>query len=305
MLTDCIFFPILYSSLISFCVFVCARLFPSLSSPCEKPRPSKQRISDICTPAPPSPPPTPPSPPAVSANQMHTDSKLTNHGKQVNSGAQSQIPNVNQQQHQGPAGSLGSKGVGAGSHGAKPNQISPGNSGVKSGGVGGGVKGKAKRERSVSADAPDNLNPALEPDAKGGFIHCTHTHTHSLTHTLTRTHSHTHTHTHSHTRTHTHTHTHTHHTHTQSPSHSYTGAWCGHERKDNKERKRVTEGRISTMKLLSRSLSFSFTHNLFLSLSPSPTLSLSFSCHAIFLSLLSLSLSLSDLLQHRISHTDT
>ncbi|KAG5837605.1 hypothetical protein ANANG_G00241090 [Anguilla anguilla] len=106
---------------------------------------------------------------------MHPDSKLTNHGKQVNSGAQSQIPNVSQQQqqHQGPAGSLGSKGVGAGNHGAKPNQIAPGNSGLKSGSVGGGLKGKAKRERSVSADAPDQrdaLNPALEPDAKDGVM---------------------------------------------------------------------------------------------------------------------------------------
>ncbi|KAJ8280275.1 hypothetical protein GJAV_G00052630 [Gymnothorax javanicus] len=100
---------------------------------------------------------------------MLTDSKLTNHGKQVNSGAPSQIPNVNQQQHQGPTGSLGSKGVGAGNHGAKPNQMSPGNSGLKSGSVGGGLKGKAKRERSVSADAPDQRD-ALQPDTKDGVM---------------------------------------------------------------------------------------------------------------------------------------
>ncbi|XP_036393205.1 B-cell CLL/lymphoma 9-like protein isoform X2 [Megalops cyprinoides] len=110
---------------------------------------------------------------------MHPDSKLTNHGKQVNSGAQSQIPNVNQQQQQqGPAGNLGPKGVGAGNHGAKPNQISPGNSGLKStcqssSSVAGVLKGKAKRERSVSMDAGDQrdaLTPVLEPDAKEGVM---------------------------------------------------------------------------------------------------------------------------------------
>ncbi|KAJ8275647.1 hypothetical protein COCON_G00073990 [Conger conger] len=104
---------------------------------------------------------------------MHKENKLTNHGKQVISSAQSQVPNVNQQQP-GPACNLGSKGVGAGNHGTKANQISPGNPGLKSAsqsssGVGGPLKGKTKRERSVSMDSGelrDALGPALEPDAK-------------------------------------------------------------------------------------------------------------------------------------------
>ncbi|XP_036417571.1 B-cell CLL/lymphoma 9-like protein isoform X2 [Colossoma macropomum] len=100
---------------------------------------------------------------------MHPENKLTNHGKQ------SQIPSVNQQQ-QGSAGNLGSKGSGPGSHGVKANQISPGNPGMKSVsqsggsvGVGAMMKTKAKRERSISMDAADQrdtLTPVLEPDTK-------------------------------------------------------------------------------------------------------------------------------------------
>ncbi|KAI1903770.1 hypothetical protein AGOR_G00030640 [Albula goreensis] len=108
---------------------------------------------------------------------MHSENKLTNHGKQVISSAQSQLnPNVNQQQQQqqGPACNLGPKGVGPGNHGAKANQISPGNPGLKGasqsgGGVGGVPKGKTKRERSVSMDSGelrDALAPTLEPDTK-------------------------------------------------------------------------------------------------------------------------------------------
>ncbi|KAL4647706.1 B-cell CLL/lymphoma 9-like protein [Arapaima gigas] len=105
---------------------------------------------------------------------MHPENKLTNHGKQVNSGAQTLIPNVNQQQQQGPASSLGSKGVGAGNHVGKANQISPGNPGMKStgqlsGGPGELPKSKAKRERSMSMDPGDQrdaLTPVLDPDAK-------------------------------------------------------------------------------------------------------------------------------------------
>ncbi|KAG9341482.1 hypothetical protein JZ751_019293 [Albula glossodonta] len=121
----------------------------------------------------------PPLTPSSSAptNQMHSENKLTNHGKQVISSAQSQLnPNVNQQQQQqqGPACNLGPKGVGAGNHGAKANQISPGNPGLKGagqsgGGVGGVPKGKTKRERSVSMDSGelrDALAPTLEPDTK-------------------------------------------------------------------------------------------------------------------------------------------
>ncbi|KAL0168844.1 hypothetical protein M9458_037066, partial [Cirrhinus mrigala] len=105
---------------------------------------------------------------------MHSENKLSNHGKQVTSGAQSQLPNVNQAQQQGPAGNQGSKGSGSGNHGVKSNQISPGNTGLKSlnqsgGGVGGIMKTKAKRERSVSMDTGDqreSLTPVLEPDVK-------------------------------------------------------------------------------------------------------------------------------------------
>lgn len=96
---------------------------------------------------------------------MHPENKLTSHGKQVTSGAQSQIPNVNQQDQQGPASNLGSKGTGSGNHGVRTNQISPG---LKS--VGGMMKTKSKRERSVSVDAgeqKETLVPVLESDAKG------------------------------------------------------------------------------------------------------------------------------------------
>ncbi|XP_074535848.1 B-cell CLL/lymphoma 9-like protein isoform X1 [Halichoeres trimaculatus] len=113
---------------------------------------------------------------------MHTDNKLANHGKQVSSDSRSQIPaGVNQQaqqqqqQQQGAASHLGPKGVGAGSHGVKTNQISPGNPGLKAvsqsvSSVGGMLKTKSKRERSVSIDSGDSRNAipqALETDAKG------------------------------------------------------------------------------------------------------------------------------------------
>ncbi|XP_057203987.1 B-cell CLL/lymphoma 9-like protein isoform X2 [Triplophysa rosa] len=107
---------------------------------------------------------------------MHSESKLTNHGKQVTSGAQSQLPNVNQAQQQGPASTQGSKSSASGNHGVKSNQISPGNPGLKSlsqssagVGVGGIMKTKAKRERSVSMDTGDqreSITPVLEPDVK-------------------------------------------------------------------------------------------------------------------------------------------
>lgn len=107
---------------------------------------------------------------------MHPDNKLANHGKQVSSDGRSQIPGVNQQQQQqGAAAHLGSKGVGAGSHGVKTNQISLGNPGLKAvsqsvSSVGGMLKTKSKRERSVSIDSGESRNaipPVLEADAKG------------------------------------------------------------------------------------------------------------------------------------------
>ncbi|XP_023139345.2 B-cell CLL/lymphoma 9-like protein [Amphiprion ocellaris] len=108
---------------------------------------------------------------------MHPDNKLANHGKQVSSDGRSQIPGVNQQQQQqqGAAAHLGSKGVGAGSHGVKTNQISLGNPGLKAisqsvSSIGGMLKTKSKRERSVSIDSGESRNaipPVLEADAKG------------------------------------------------------------------------------------------------------------------------------------------
>lgn len=103
---------------------------------------------------------------------MHPENKLTNHGKTGNGGAQSQHQNVNQ----GPTCNLGSKGVGAGSHGAKANQVSPSNSSLKSTQAQAGVppfsslKGKVKRERSVSVDSGEQREagtPSLDSEAKG------------------------------------------------------------------------------------------------------------------------------------------
>lgn len=101
---------------------------------------------------------------------MHPENKLTNHGKTGNGGAQSQHQNVNQ----GPTCNLGSKGVGAGSHGAKANQISPSNSSLKNPQAGvppfSSLKGKVKRERSVSVDSGEQREagtPSLDSEAKG------------------------------------------------------------------------------------------------------------------------------------------
>lgn len=108
-------------------------------------------------------------PPAPS-KPMHPENKLTNHGKTGNGGAQSQHQNVNQ----GPTCNLGSKGVGAGSHGAKANQISPSNSSLKNAQAGvppfSSLKGKVKRERSVSVDSGEQREagtPSLDSEAKG------------------------------------------------------------------------------------------------------------------------------------------
>ncbi|XP_066102342.1 B-cell CLL/lymphoma 9-like protein isoform X3 [Saccopteryx bilineata] len=107
-------------------------------------------------------------PPAPS-KPMHPENKLTNHGKTGNGGAQSQHQNVNQ----GPTCNLGSKGVGAGNHGAKANQISPSNSSLKNAQAGvppfSSLKGKVKRERSVSVDSGEQREagtPSLDSEAK-------------------------------------------------------------------------------------------------------------------------------------------
>lgn len=101
---------------------------------------------------------------------MHPDNKLTNHGKTGNSGTQSQHHNVSQ----GPTCNLGSKGVGAGNHGSKANQISPGNSGLKNSQNAvpnfGSLKGKVKRERSISVDSGEQREastPSLDTESKG------------------------------------------------------------------------------------------------------------------------------------------
>lgn len=104
---------------------------------------------------------------------MHQDNKLANHGKQVAGDGRSQIPSVNQQ---GAVGHLGTKGISAGSHAVKTNQISTGNPGLKAAsqsvsGAGGMLKTKSKRERSVSIESRNVAPPALETDTKGGKVH--------------------------------------------------------------------------------------------------------------------------------------
>lgn len=108
--------------------------------------------------------------PPAPTKPMHPENKLTNHGKTGNGGAQSQHQNVNQ----GPTCNLGSKGVGAGNHGAKANQISPSNSSLKNTQAGvppfSSLKGKVKRERSVSVDSGEQREagtPSLDSEAKG------------------------------------------------------------------------------------------------------------------------------------------
>ncbi|XP_054853665.1 B-cell CLL/lymphoma 9-like protein isoform X2 [Eublepharis macularius] len=101
---------------------------------------------------------------------MHPDSKLTSHGKAGNSSAQAQHHNVSQ----GPACNLGVKGVGAGNHGGQVGQPPPGNSGLKPSPapipVFGGLKGKVKRERSVSVDSGERQEghaASLDKELKG------------------------------------------------------------------------------------------------------------------------------------------
>nr|XP_028563290.1 B-cell CLL/lymphoma 9-like protein isoform X1 [Podarcis muralis] len=102
---------------------------------------------------------------------MHPDNKLTNHGKTGNSSAQPQHHNVSQS----PTCNLGTKGVGAGNHGGKASQQTPGNSGLKTSQppvpVFGALKGKVKRERSVSVDSGEQRQEAtttsLDKELKG------------------------------------------------------------------------------------------------------------------------------------------
>lgn len=118
-------------------------------------------------------------------NQMHSENKLTNHGKQVTRGAQSQIASVNQLGCQESAANQGSKSTRSGSHEVKTNQISSSNPDLKSvgqsgiaPGVGRMMKTKAKRERTMSldvADQKDTLASVLETETKGicGYLSTT------------------------------------------------------------------------------------------------------------------------------------
>lgn len=104
------------------------------------------------------------------ANPMHPDNKLPSHGKAGSSGAPAQHHNVSQ----APTCNLGSKGVGVGSHGSKATQISPGNSGLKSSQNAvpsfSSLKGKVKRERSISVDSGEQREastPSQDTESKG------------------------------------------------------------------------------------------------------------------------------------------
>lgn len=109
----------------------------------------------------------------ASANPMHPDNKLPSHGKAGSSGAPAQHHNVSQ----APTCNLGSKGVGAGSHGGKATQISPGNSGLKNSQNTvpnfSSLKGKVKRERSISVDSGEQREastPSLDTESKGSML---------------------------------------------------------------------------------------------------------------------------------------
>ena len=107
------------------------------------------------------------------ANPMHPDNKLPSHGKAGSSGAPAQHHNVSQ----APTCNLGSKGVGAGSHGGKATQISPGNSGLKNSQNAvpnfSSLKGKVKRERSISVDSGEQREastPSQDAESKGNTL---------------------------------------------------------------------------------------------------------------------------------------
>ncbi|KAF2977034.1 hypothetical protein EK904_013101 [Melospiza melodia maxima] len=104
------------------------------------------------------------------AKPMHPDNKLPSHGKAGSSSALAQHHNVSQ----APTCNLGSKGVGAGSHGSKATQISPGNSGLKNSQNTvpnfSSLKGKVKRERSISVDSGEQREastPSQDTESKG------------------------------------------------------------------------------------------------------------------------------------------
>lgn len=100
------------------------------------------------------------------ASQMHSDSKLANHGKTGNSSAhpESQPHHVRPP----PTGHLGTKGVGgAGSQGSKVSQPTAGPLALKASqapvSVFGALKGKVRRERSVSVDSGERREATATP----------------------------------------------------------------------------------------------------------------------------------------------
>lgn len=104
---------------------------------------------------------------------MHPDNKLPSHGKAGSSSALAQHHNVSQ----ASTCNLGSKGVGAGSHGSKATQISPGNSGLKNSQNAvpnfSSLKGKVKRERSISVDSGEQREastPSQDTESKGNAL---------------------------------------------------------------------------------------------------------------------------------------
>lgn len=110
---------------------------------------------------------------AAPAKPMHPDNKLPSHGKAGSGGAPAQHHNVSQ----APTCNLGSKGVGAGSHGSKATQISPGNSGLKNSQNAvpnfSSLKGKVKREQSISVDSGEQREastPSLDTESKGSVL---------------------------------------------------------------------------------------------------------------------------------------
>lgn len=106
---------------------------------------------------------------------MHPENKLS-HGKEVTNDRRTQIASVNQPAQQGATSALGPKNAGAGSHGVKSSQVSACNAGAKAPSqsastVGGMLKTKCKRERSVGAEAGETrtaVSSAPDTDAKGG-----------------------------------------------------------------------------------------------------------------------------------------
>lgn len=115
---------------------------------------------------------------------MHPESKAGGQGRQVGRTPSAEILQgqiLSQQDRPRPPGNPGSKAGRGGSHGVKASPMSSGNPGMKSvgqsvggkSGGGGMAKSKAKRERSVSADAGDQKDAvasAVQSELKEGAV---------------------------------------------------------------------------------------------------------------------------------------